>query len=133
MYKSCFDVINASVNRVSTILSLTQLAINGLHCQILPKRMYRSALLQKKQMTRTLQDPNNENQWWVNHFWHCVIKHPVGCAVTVSHNPIIGRLLMEPWWWHHLYYVLKMSFNRASTTLGLASWKTDGLCGNITP
>jgi len=33
-YKGCFNVINVRVNRVSTILSHTHLAINGLHCHI---------------------------------------------------------------------------------------------------
>jgi hypothetical protein len=61
------------------------------------------------------------------------MKHPVGCAVTVSHNQTIGPLSMEQWWWQHFYYVLKMSVNRASTTFGLASWKMNGLCGDVTP
>jgi hypothetical protein len=55
------------------------------------------------------------------------MTHPVGCAVTVSHNQTIGRLSMEKWWWQHFYYVLKMSINRESTTFGLASGKMHGL------
>ena len=84
-------------------------------------------------MTRSLPHPKNEHQRSVNDFWHCVMKHPVGCAVTVRHNRTIGRLSMAHWWWQHFYYVLKMSINRASTTFGLASWKMDELGGDVTP
>jgi hypothetical protein len=45
--KGSVHVINVSVNRLSTILSLTPTAINGLHCHILPMRMYKSATLPK--------------------------------------------------------------------------------------
>ena len=38
-----------------------------------------------------------ERQRSLNYFWHCVMKHPVGCAVTVSHNQTIGRLSIEQW------------------------------------
>jgi len=133
VYKGCFDVINVCVNRVSTILNLTRSAINGLHYPILPKWMYRSALLRKTQMTRSLPHPKNECQRNVNEFWHCVMKYPVGCAVTVRHNQTIGRLSIEQWWWQHFYYVLTMSVNRASTIFGLASWKLHGLCSDVTP
>ena len=133
MYKGCFNVINVSVNRVSTISSLTHSAINGLYCHILPKRMYKSALLRKKQMTRMLAHPKNKRQRSVNHFWYCVMKHPVCWAVIVSHNQTIGRLSMEQWWWQHSYHVLKMSINRVSMTNGLASWKMHGLGGDIAP
>jgi hypothetical protein len=95
--------------------------------------MYLSALLRKKQMTRLLPRPNNEHQRNINDFWHCVMKYPVGSAVTVSHNPTISRLSIDQWWWQHFYYVLKMSVSRASTTFGLASWKMHGLCGDVTP
>jgi len=133
VYKGCFDVIHVSVNRVWPILSLTHSAINRLHCHILPKQMYRSALLRKRSMRRSLPHPNNECQRSVNDFWHCVMKHPVGCAVTVRHHRTIGRVSMEQWWWQHFYYVLTMSVNRASMTFGLVSWKILGLCGDIEP
>jgi len=84
-------------------------------------------------MTRLLPHPNNERQCTVNDFWHCITKHPVGCAVTASHNQTIGRHSIAQWWWQHFHYVLKMSVNRASTTFGIASWKMHGLCGDITP
>jgi len=132
VYKGCFNVINVSVNRVSTILNLTHSAINGLHFPILPKHMYRLALLRKKQLICLLPHPKNERQQSINYVWHCVRKYPVGCAVTVSHNRTIGHLSIEQWCWQHFYCVLKMSVNRASTTFGLASWKMQGLCGNIT-
>jgi len=132
VYKGSFDVINVCVNRVSTILNLTHSAINGLHYPILPKWMYRSALLRKMQMTRSLPHHHNERQRRVNEVWHCVMKYPVGCAVTVRYNQTIGRLSIEQWWWQHFYYVLKMSVNRASMICGLASWKLHGLCGDIT-
>ena len=134
VYKGCFDVINVCVNRVSTILNLTHSAINGLHYPILPKWMYRSVLLRKKQMTRSLPHPKNERQRSVNKFRHCVMQYPVGCAITVRHIQTIGCLSIEQWWWwQHFYYVLKMSVNRASTIFGLTSWKLHGLCGDVTP
>ena len=133
MYRGCFDVINVSVNRVETILSLTHSAINRLHCHILPKRMYKSALLRKQQMTSSLPHPKNERQQSVNNLSHCIMKHPVGCAVTLSHNQSISLLSMEQSWCQHFYCVLKMSVNRASMTFGLASWKMHGLCDDVTP
>jgi len=95
--------------------------------------MYKPGLLRKKQMTHLLPHPKNERQRSVNNFWHCVMKHPVGCAGTVSHNRTISRLSIEQWWWQHFYYVLKMSVNRASTTFGLSSQNLLGLCGDVTP
>jgi len=95
--------------------------------------MYKLALLRKKQIPRLLPHPKKEHQWSVNDFCHCVMKHPVGCAVTLSHNQTIGPLSTEQYWWQHFYYVLKMSVNRASTTFGLASWKLHGLCADVTP
>ena len=114
-------------------MSLTHSGINRLHGHILPKQMYRSALLRKRSMRRSLPHPKNECQRSVKDFWHCVMKHPVGCAVTVRHHRTIGRLSMEQWWWQHFYYVLTMSVNRASMTFGLVSWKILGLCGDIEP
>jgi hypothetical protein len=61
------------------------------------------------------------------------MKHPVGCAVTASHNQTIGRLSIEQWWQQLFYYVLKMSVNRVSTTFGLASWKRHEVYGDVTP
>jgi len=84
-------------------------------------------------MTRLMPHPKNQRQWSVNNLWHCAMKHPVGCVVTVRHNQNISRLSMEQCWWQHFYYVLKMSVNRASTTFGLASWKMHELCGDVTP
>jgi len=133
VYKGFFDVINVCVNRVLTILSLTHSAINELHCPILPKQMYRSALLPKKLMTRSLPHSKNERHQRVNDFWHCVMKYPVGSVVTVRHNQTIGRRSIEQWWWQHFYYVLKMYINRVSTTFGPASSKLHGLCGDVTP
>jgi hypothetical protein len=133
VYKGCFDVINVCVNRVSTILNLTHSAINWRHCPILPKWMFRSALLRKKQMTQSLPHLKNEGQRSINEFWHCVMRYPVGCAVTVRHNQTIGHLSFEQWWWQHLYYVLKMSIHRASTIFGHASWILHGQCGAVTP
>jgi len=133
VYKGCFDVINVNVNRLWMILGLTHSAINRLHCHILPKLMYRSSLLRKMKMRRALPHPKNEHQQNINDFWHSVMKHPVGGVVTVHHDRTIGPLSMEQWWWPHIYYVLKMSVNRASTTFGLASWKMHELCGDVTP
>jgi hypothetical protein len=61
------------------------------------------------------------------------MKYPVGCAVTAHHNQTIGRLSIEHWWQKLFYYVLKMSVNRASTTFGLASWKSHGVCSEVAP
>jgi hypothetical protein len=133
VYKGSFDVINVCVNRVSTILNLTHSAINGPDCPILPKRKYRSAILRKKQMTRSLPHAKNVRQRSFNNFWDCALKCPVGWVLTVHHKQIIGRLSIEQWWWQHFYNVLKMSVNRASTIFGLASWKLHGLCGEVTP
>jgi len=126
-------VINVRVNSMSTMLNLTHSAINGLHCPMLPKQMYRSALLQKKEMIRSLPNPKNERQRSVNDFWHCIMTYPVGCAGTVCHNQTIGHHSIEQWWWQHSYYVLKMSVNRASTIFGHAPWKFRGLCGDVMP
>jgi len=133
VYQGCFDMINVCVSRVWTIFNLTQWVINGLHCSIRPKWMYRSALLRKMQMTSSLPHPKNERQQSINEFWRCVMKYPVGCAVTVRHNQTIGRLSIEQWWSQHFYYVLKMSIQRASTIIGLVSWKLIELCGHVTP
>jgi hypothetical protein len=84
-------------------------------------------------MTGSLPHPKNERQWSVNEFWHCVMKCPVGYAVTVRHNQNVGRLSIEQWWWQHFYYVLKMNVNKESTIFGLQSWKLHGLCGDVTP
>ena len=119
VYKGCFDVIYVCVNRVSTILNLTHSAINGLHCPMLSKRMYRSTLLRKKQMTRSLPHPKNDRQRSVNDFWHCVMTYPVGCAVTVHHNLTIGRLSIEQWWRQHFYYVLKWASTERQRFLAL--------------
>jgi len=119
-------VINVSVNRVSTIVSVTHSAINGLHCHIISKRMSKSALLRKQQWTHSLSHPKNEGQLSIHDFWLCVLKHRVCCAVTVSHNRTIGRLSIEQWWLQHFYYILKISVNRLSMTFGLASWKLHG-------
>jgi hypothetical protein len=77
--------------------------------------MYKSVLLRKKLMTCSLSHPKNEHQPSLNDFGHCIIKHPAGCAVTACHNQTIGRLSIEQQWWQHFYYVVQMSFNRAST------------------
>jgi len=46
-------------------------------------------------MTPLLPHPDNERQQSINDFVHCVIKHPVGCARSASHNQSIGRLSIE--------------------------------------
>jgi hypothetical protein len=91
-----------------------------------------SALLPKNQKTRSLPHPNTEHQRGVNNVWHCIMKYSLGCAVTVSHNPTIGHLSIQQWWWQHFYCVLTMSINRVSTTFGHASWKMHQLCGDVT-
>ena len=129
--EGCFDVINVSVDRASTIFSLTHSAINRLHCHILPKWMHWSVLLRKRQMTRSLPHPKNELQWSVNDFWPCILQNPKGCAATLTHKWTIGHLSRQKWLHQQCYYVLKSSVNRVSTTYGLASRKIQELCGDI--
>jgi len=43
----------------------------------------------------------------------------MGCAATLPHNRAIGRLSRQKLLKQHRYYVLKMSVNGASTTVGL--------------
>jgi hypothetical protein len=93
--------------------------------------MYWSGLLQKRQTTCSLPKPKNEPWWSINAFWHSVPKHPLSCAIKVSHYRTIGHLSTEQWWWQHFYYVLKLSVNRGSTTFGFASSKMHGLCSNV--
>ena len=131
VYKGCFKVFDVSLNRVSTILSDTDSAIYGLHSHIGPKWMYKSALLRKKQMTRLLPHPENERQRSINDVWHRVMKHPVRCADTVSHNRTIGRLPEQKFFQKHRYYDLKMSVNGASTTFSRVSWRILGLLSEI--
>jgi hypothetical protein len=95
--------------------------------------VYVGIIAKKKQMTHLLSYPKNERQLSIKDFCHCIMKYPVGCAVTVSHNATIGCLSIEQWWWQHYYYVLKMSVNRASTTFGLASCNMHGLCSDVAP
>jgi len=64
-------------------------------------------------------------------FRHCIMENPDGFTATFIHNRIIARLSIQKWLRQHHYYVLEMSIKRASTTSGLASWKMQGLCGNI--
>jgi hypothetical protein len=68
------------------ILSLTHLAINGMHCHMLPMKMYKSALWQITQQQRLLPHLKNERQWKINDFWDPVLKHAIADAVTVSNN-----------------------------------------------
>jgi hypothetical protein len=80
-----------------------------------------------------LPDPKNERQWSFNNFWHCVMKHPAGCVMTLTDNRTLSCLSTAKWLLQQSYYVLKMSFNGHSTTFGLASWKMQGLCSDMTP
>jgi len=57
----------------------------------------------------------------------------MGCAATLRHNHAIGRLSRQNVIQQHRYYVLKMSVNGASTTLGLVSWTILVLCGDNRP
>jgi hypothetical protein len=66
VYKGCFDVINLSVNRVSTIFCLTHSAIKGLHCHIIQKWMAWLALYQKLEIIRLGLYPWIEHQWYLN-------------------------------------------------------------------
>jgi len=61
------------------------------------------------------------------------MENPDGFAATFTHNRTIARLSGQKWFRQHRCYVLKMSVNRASMTLGLASLKIQVLCGDIKP
>jgi len=69
----------------------------------------------------------------VNNFWHCIMENPDGFAATFIHNRTIACLSIQKWLQQHRYYVQKMSVDGVSTTSGLASWKMQGLCGDIKP
>jgi len=56
-----------------------------------------------------------------------------GSAATLSHNRSISGLSRHTWFRRHCHRALKMSINRASTIVGLASWKIKGLCDYIDP
>jgi len=56
-----------------------------------------------------------------------------GCVATLNYHRTVGRLSTQKWLQQHRYYVLKMSVNGASTTSGIASWKRQGMCGDIDP
>jgi len=103
--EGCVDVIHVCVNRVSMIFGATHLAINGLHCLILPKWMSQSVLSTKRQITHMLPHPKNERQWSVNDSWHCIMKNPQGCAATLTHNRTIGCLSRQQWLRQHHCYV----------------------------
>jgi hypothetical protein len=53
--------------------------------------------IQLLSIQRLLRCDSCERQRSVNDLWHCVITHPVGFAVTVSHNRTIGRPSIEKW------------------------------------
>ena len=57
----------------------------------------------------------------------------MGCATTLCNHRAIGRLSSETVLQQHGHYVLKMTVNGASTTLGLVSWKMLVLCGDNRP
>jgi len=77
-------------------------------------------------MDNTLQWASTERQRLLAlHFGNCI-----GCAATLCHNRAIGRLSRQNLLQQHRYYVLNMSANGASTTLGLVSWKILVLCGD---
>jgi len=63
--------------------------------------------------------------------WALYLGKSWGCAATLSHNKIIGRLSRQRQLRRYCYYVLKMSINGASTTLDLGSRKILGMCGDI--
>jgi len=56
-----------------------------------------------------------------------------GCAVTLTHDPTVGRLSSQQWLQRHRCYVLKMRVNGVTMTFGHASWKIRGLFGDINP
>jgi len=129
----CFDRINVSMKRASTMFSLTHSEIKGLQRHIVPKWLCSSALQPKWQMTCTLPHPINEHQQSSNDFWHCIMENPQGCMATLTHNQNIFRLSRQKWLRQRPYNVLQMSVNGVSTSCGLASWKIERLCGDINP
>jgi len=61
------------------------------------------------------------------------MENPDGFAATFTHNRTMARLSSQIWSRKHRYYVLKMSVNGASTTLGIASRKMQVLCSDNEP
>jgi hypothetical protein len=51
--------------------------------------------------------------------------------VALAHPQTIGHMSRQSWLQQHPYYVLTISVNGASTTIGLESLKMQRLCGNI--
>jgi len=54
-------------------------------------------------------------------------------TATLIYNQTIARLSIQKWLQQHRYYILKMSVNGGSLASGDASWKMQGLCGDIKP
>ena len=69
VHKGCFDVIKVSVNRVSTIYSLTHSAINWRDSHIIPNWTYWSAGKPKRQTIYSSPHPRNECELSVNGVW----------------------------------------------------------------
>jgi hypothetical protein len=80
-------------------------------------------------MDNTLKWASTERQRLLAlHLGNCMV-----CAATLRHNHAIGRLSRQNRLQQHRYYVLEISVNRASTTLGLVSWNIPALCGDNRP
>jgi len=86
VYEGSFDMINVSVNRVSTTFCFTHLAIKGLHYHILATWMYGSVLLRKSKMTCWLPHPKDECQPSVNDFCSCILENRKRCVATLTPN-----------------------------------------------
>jgi len=128
--KGCFDVIDASVNSASMILSLTHSAIKRLHCHILNALV---GIIANKANSRLIAQflkwAGTERQ----QFWPCFLENREGCTATLTHNWTISGLCGHKLSWQHPYYVLKMRVNRASTTFVLTTQIIPGRCSNIIP
>jgi len=84
-------------------------------------------------VTTFLLCPKNERQQSVNDFWPCILENAWAVRRVLPHNRAIGCLSRQNLLQQHCYYILKMSVNGATTTLGLVSGKILGLCGDIKP
>jgi len=61
------------------------------------------------------------------------MENPCGFAATFIHNRTIARHCSQKLWRKDRHYVIKMSVNGAPTPCGHASWKKQGLSGDIKP
>ena len=133
LYESSFDVINVSINTVSTIV--------GSACLITRRDARRNSLLIELSaafLGKNGRDNNTTMSWkWVSTERQRLMALHVakfnGCTVMLTHTCTTSRLSRQWFWWQQSCYVLNMSVNGASMIVGHASKKIEGSCHHIYP